>query len=217
MTDYLVVGLTGQSGAGKTTVSQQFKDSGFYVINCDTVSRIVTQKGSACNKKICEFFPSCFNSELELDRKELGKIVFNSKEKLECLNNIIFPFIKDYIQTEIDKALNNGNKNILLDAPTLFEAKMDTACDYIVSVIADYDLRLNRICKRDNISLSLAKSRFASQKSQEFFIEKSDYVIKNNTDLNSVIIDTQNVIARLKETSNGNHKEKKKASNSFDN
>lgn len=202
MKKYITVGLTGQSGAGKTTVSDEFLKNGFYIINCDTVSRMVTCAGSDCCKALCVIFPTCFNSELELDRKKLGEIVFSDKEKLELLNKTIFPYIIEYINNKIDYAVKNDERLILLDAPTLFEAEMEGSCDYIVSVVANFDLRVSRICKRDNITEMQAKNRLYSQKSEDFFREKSDFIIENNTDLETVIKQTQNVINTLKEMTN---------------
>lgn len=210
MKKYITVGLTGQSGAGKTTVSDEFLKNGFYIINCDEVSRKVTEAGSECCKALSVIFPTCFNRELELDRKKLGEIVFSDKEKLEQLNKTIFPYIIEYINNKIADAVKNGEKLILLDAPTLFEAKMENSCDYVVSVVADYGLRLKRICQRDNLTQIQAENRLCSQKSEEFFREKSDFIIENNTDLETVFKQTQNVINELKEMANVRKTDKEK-------
>ena len=88
-----IIGLTGQSGAGKTTVSKYFRQKGFAVIDCDIVARNVTRQGSCCNKELAEIFPQCFDESLSLDRQALAKIVFSNKDKLNQLNNIILPLI----------------------------------------------------------------------------------------------------------------------------
>lgn len=199
MKDYVVVGLTGQSGAGKTTVSECFGQKGFYIINCDNVSRKVTEQGSDCNKELCKAFPDCFDDFLTLDRAKLGKTVFGNSEKLEALNEIIFPYIINYIDNEIEYAVNNGSVYILLDAPTLFEAKMESSCDYIVSVVANFDIRVNRVAMRDNISRELIRDRFNSQHSESFFVEKSDFVVKNNSDEMSAHQQTFEIIDKIKE------------------
>lgn len=210
MKNYIVVGLTGQSGAGKTTVSDKFSKNNFYIINCDMVSRKVTEKGSECCKALAKIFPDCFNNELELDRKKLGCVVFSDKEKLNKLNDTIFPYIISYINKEITLAVNNGEKYILLDAPTLFEAKMESTCDYIVSVVANFDVRLERICKRDNLTEIQGKNRLSSQNTEKFFRENSDFIIENNTDLDSINLQTQNVINKIKEMANVHCKDKEK-------
>lgn len=196
----IVVGLTGQSGAGKTTVSKLFFKNGFYVINCDQVSRLVTEKGSNCNRKLAEYFPECFDDEFTLDRRKMGETVFGNEDNLKLLNDTIFPFIIDYINKEIELQVRDGEKFILLDAPTLFEAEMEDSCDYIVSVVADFNIRAERICRRDNITPELAEKRFSSQHSEEFFREKSDFVIENNSDKASVETATLKVISIIKES-----------------
>lgn len=201
MKNYCVVGLTGQSGAGKTTVSSCFLENDFFVVNCDLVSREVTQKGSDCNKKLSEYFPDCFDDELTLDRKKLGTCVFKDKEKLSLLNSTIFPFIIDNINKKIENAVSDGKKYILLDAPTLFEAKIENTCDFIVSVIADVNIRAKRICARDNLPLEQVLNRFSSQHTEDFFKEKSDFIIENNEGIESVIFQTISIINKIKEQS----------------
>ena len=195
-----VAGLTGQSGAGKTTVSDAFKENGFEIINCDLVAREVTQAGSECCKKLAKIFPDCFDDGFALDRRKLGEIVFSDKAKLQMLNDTIYPFINKLIDKKINAA---QSRFILLDAPTLFEAGADKLCSVIVSVVADYDIRLERIIKRDGISKELAKKRFASQHTMEFFREHSSFVIENNGTVNETYRKTCEVIKIIKERYNG--------------
>ncbi|NLZ45341.1 MAG: dephospho-CoA kinase [Clostridiales bacterium] len=211
MDNFYLVGLTGQSGAGKTTVSNMFKNNGFAVINADLVSRSVTQAGTECCKALSVHFPTCFDDNFNLDRKSLGNIVFNDKEKLKILNNTIFPFISKEIDKEIKAIVRDGENLILLDAPTLFEADIDDKCDCIVSVVADFDIRIKRILERDGIPVELVKSRFSSQLSEQFFISKSDYIIKNNTDIENLISDTDSIINQIKENANDPKESSKKS------
>lgn len=176
-----VIGLTGQSGAGKTSVSNVFAENGFSVINADIVSREVVEKGSDCLSEIAEAFGSgIITDEGTLDRKKLGTIVFSDKEKLRELNGIIYPYIIKRIIDRIDELKAAGSELILLDAPTLFEANADDLCDLIISVTADEAIRTERIMARDNISKEAALRRFDSQLTEHFFITHSDFVIKNN-------------------------------------
>ncbi len=197
-----IIGLTGQSGAGKTTVSKAFEQSGFTVINCDMIARKVTEAGSLCCKKLSEIFPECFSNDLVLDRRKMAEIVFSDKDKLEKLNQTIYPFINDMIKEKLNEA-EKLSEFALLDAPTLFEAGADKLCDRIVSVIADEKTRLMRIISRDGISEELAKKRFNSQHTTEFFRQHSDYVIENNGDLSAVTDKTAEVINNIKERYNG--------------
>ncbi|MGN0594628.1 MAG: dephospho-CoA kinase [Hominimerdicola sp.] len=193
----IIVGLTGQSGAGKTTVSDTFRKHGFGIINCDLVARNVTEDGSECNKKLAKIFPECFDKDYKLDRARLGGIVFADKDKLKLLDDTIYPFINHNIECEIN-ALSEQYEYILLDAPTLFEAGADKLCDVIVSVIADEKLRLERILLRDKIDEQKIKDRFSSQLSADFFVSHSDYVIENNGDISLLPERTCMVINELK-------------------
>lgn len=202
--DYIIVGLTGQSGAGKTTVSKYFEKNDFAVINCDLVARNVTNAGSECNNSLAKIFPDCFDKSLTLDRTALAKIVFSNEKKLKLLNDTIFPFIIADINHEINRLISTGKKYILLDAPTLFEAGADSICDVIISCVAERNLRAERISKRDNISAELINKRFDSQKSEDFFRHNSDYIVENNKDESYAIKQCKEIIIDIKRRLNGN-------------
>ena len=98
----MVVGLTGQTGAGKSTVSQVFAQNGFAVINADKIARVVVEKGSKCLDEISDFFGSrILNEDKTLNRKALAKIVFTDRSKLDSLNTIIYPYITGEILRQI--------------------------------------------------------------------------------------------------------------------
>lgn len=195
-----VIGLTGQSGAGKTTVSGVFSQNGFAVIDADIISREVTQKGQPCLGELAEAFGSdILNIDGTLNRKKLGGIVFSDKEKLRQLNGIIYPYIIYRIISRIDELSEAGERLILLDAPTLFEANADDLCDLIISVTADEDIRLRRITVRDGITPEAAKRRFESQYSEHFFINHSDFVIKNNKTPDILAAKAEEVAGKIKE------------------
>lgn len=181
LTDTMVIGLTGQTGAGKSTVSRVFAENGYAIINADHISRKVVEKGSECLKELTEMFGlNILNPDETLNRKELAKIVFVDKTKLEMLNSIIYPYITTEIISQIRHFSENGKKLILLDAPTLFESHSDDFCEIIISVVADPETRKKRIIQRDNITAEHAQNRMDSQLSTEFFIEHSDFIIENN-------------------------------------
>ena len=192
------VGLTGQSGAGKTMVSEIFAQRGFGVINCDQVARDVTAPMCECIFDLYQYFPECIDKKtMTLDRRALGKIVFADREKLELLNHTIFRYIRKEINWRIAN-MAPDLKYILLDAPTLFEAGMDERCDFVVSVTAAEEIRLRRVMERDGLDEESAKERFSSQHSTEFFEKNSDYVIRNDGSMEDVIRQTEEVIERIK-------------------
>ena len=183
----MVVGLTGQTGAGKSTVSKVFAENGYAVIDADLVARKVVEKGSKCLGEIEEIFGSgVISPEGTLDRKALANIVFTDKVKLETLNTIIYPYITGEILRQIKANSRKGEKLILLDAPTLFESRADDFCEIIISVLADPDIREKRITARDGITTKQARDRMNSQLDEEFFVSRSDYIIHNNGTIDTV-------------------------------
>lgn len=197
-----VIGLTGQSGAGKTTVSQIFSENGFAVINADKVARKVMEKGSSCLEKTCAVFGDVKDSDGNLDRKLLASIVFTDMDKKKEYEGIIFPYITEEIEREISDAEKNGDEYILLDAPTLFESGTDSLCSVIVSVICDRKVRLARIISRDGITRQQAENRLNSQHSDDFYILRSDYVIANDGTGDELSEKTRSVIKMIKERDN---------------
>lgn len=194
----MVVGLTGQTGAGKSTVSRVFREYGFAVIDADIISREVVEKGSACLSEIEDcFHEGVITPEGTLDRKALGAIVFSDAKKLELLNSIMYPYIVGRILQEIHHLADMGQTMILLDAPTLFESRADDFCDLIISVIAREPLRLERIMKRDGLTEEQSQHRIDSQLPECFFKGHSDFIIKNNKGLDNLDAVSREVAEKL--------------------
>ena len=183
----MVVGLTGQTGAGKSTVSKIFASNGFTVINCDQVARKIVEKGTKCLDEIADLFGSAvINEDGPLNRRGLAGIVFSDKSKLEALTTITYPYITGEILRQIRVHSMKGEKLILLDAPTLFESRADDFCEIIISVLANADIREKRIIARDGLTVDQARRRMNSQLDEEFFKSHSDYIIHNNGNMDTV-------------------------------
>jgi dephospho-CoA kinase len=194
-----VIGLTGQSGAGKTTVSSVFKESGYAVINADEISRKVVEPGSACLKELSEYFGTrIILPDGTLNRSLLADIAFSDKSEQKKLNAIIYPYINEILCAHIKQIKETGYKFILYDAPTLFESKADDLCDLIISVTAKEDIRKKRVMERDNLTEDSLNRRFGIQHTENFFIKHSDFVIKNNKTLEELIEKTREVADKIK-------------------
>lgn len=180
----ITIGLTGQTGAGKSTVGKMLSNVGFYYIDCDEVARLATEKGSPILKKLAKAFgEDIINENGELIRKDLAKRAFCSEEKTRLLNSITHPYISHLVEKKINGAFSDGYDVVVVDAPQLFESNIDKKCSIIVSVIADEDIRLTRIMQRDNIDEKSAKLRINAQLNEEYFKSHSDIIITNNGDV----------------------------------
>lgn len=206
--EHRIIGLTGQSGAGKTFVSEVFRRNGFEIIDADIISREVMQKDTPCLAELTEVFgKGILTADGELNRKKLGGIVFSDKEKLRQLDAICYPYIIFKIIKKIEELAKGGARLILLDAPTLFEANADDLCDLIISVTAKKELREQRIMLRDGITAEDAAKRFNSQYSERFFVNHSDFVIKNNKSEELLTAKAEEVAEKIKEYYNGTFSE----------
>ena len=176
-----VIGLTGQTGAGKSTVRELFKAKGAAVIDADAVSHDIADNDLSCLTDIVEHF-SCIvlNDKGKLNRKALGRIVFSDQKKLAVLNKIMFPYIVSAIKGKVTAYEHAGAQMIVIDGATLIESGCSKMCSVLISVTAEEETRLTRIIHRDGISKRDAVRRVSAQHPEEFYIEASDYVIKNN-------------------------------------
>lgn len=175
-----VIGLTGPTGAGKTTVSKVLAQNGYSIIDADQVARKAVLPGSECLMKITEVFgKDVLNFDRSLNRQALGHIVFSNKDKLRHLEGIIFPYIILEIQQLIQQSEERGTPIVILDAPTLFESGCDKLCDEVIVVIAPTNARLLRIVSRDGITFEQAMQRISSQHDDAFYTERADFVVDN--------------------------------------
>ncbi len=177
-----VIGITGSSGSGKTTISEILgKRQDTKVINADKMAKKLTNSETEYFLEIKEAFQKD-NIVLEngnLNRAKLADLIYHDKASLEKLNQITFKHLLPKIEQEIQN-LDETIKLIVIDAPLLFEAKLDKFCDKTIAIETTQDVKIKRICKRDNISEQVAKARLKIQKSNEFYTQNADYVIEND-------------------------------------
>lgn len=199
LSNKIIIGLTGTSGSGKSTVADIFKKSGCKIIDADLVARKVMIPPSKCLDELCiKFGDDILNFDGTLKRALLAQRAFSSKENTELLNSITHPFIVTKINNDIKQSFENGYNIVVVDAPQLFESKCNNICNIIVSVIAPTDIRLGRIIARDNITKFQAMQRMSAQHTDEFFKENCDYVINNNTTVLELVKNTEKLIAEIK-------------------
>ncbi len=176
----IVLGLCGQSGAGKTTVLESFVSFGATVCDCDRISREVMGKDTPCSAEVIQVFGQDICRDGEIDRKALGKLVFFDPEKLASLTEITHRYIKAEVYKRIDEARKDNVKLFVIDAPLLFESGLDAECDVTVAVTANAQTRIDRIMKRDGIDRELAEKRLESQLSEDELNRLASEVIVND-------------------------------------
>lgn len=173
-----VIGITGSSGSGKTLIASIIKEQyNADLINADQIVKNESQKGTDYYKAIVK----CFGKEIldengNLDKKKLANIIYESKISREKLNQITYKYIVDEIKSKI---YSSKNDIVVVDAPLLFESDLNKLCNIVIAVIADEEVKINRICTRDNIDRKLAKKRLNIQATDKFYIKNADYIIKN--------------------------------------
>ena len=195
-----VIGLTGPSGAGKTTFCQIAADLGIKSIDTDALYHSLLVPPSPClDELVCEFGEKILDSEGCLDRPCLASIVFGEggESKLDKLNEITHKYVLGEARSIIADADQNGERAIIVDAPALFESGFDKECDFTVCVLAERASRLDRIVGRDKITEDLARARIDAQKSDEFYKNNSDHTVINNGSPELMKADIQSILSNM--------------------
>ena len=176
-----IIGLTGQTGAGKSSVREILREKGAAVIDADTVAHGITENNVNCIYDIVSHF-SCLvlNEKGSINRKALGRRVFSDPKELAALNKIIFPYILEEVEHAVLEKISAGAQNVVIDGATIIESGCGKMCDVLVSVVAEEGVRSERIIRRDNLSRTEAARRIGAQKPQAYFAENTDFVIENN-------------------------------------
>lgn len=184
-----VIGLCGGSGSGKGTVALLFKEYGFASVDTDELYHKITSYISPCLSELISAFGSDIVRDGRLYRPALREKVFfdgDNSGELALLNAITHKHIRAETEALIRKYEKDGAFAVLIDAPLLFESGFDNLCTSVIAVVSDTELRVERIVRRDGIAREQAIRRINSQINDEILIQKSDYVIVNDGDLDTL-------------------------------
>ena len=174
----IILGITGPTGAGKSTASKIFEKHGVEIIDTDVLARKIVEPDMPALKELADAFgKDILNDDGTLKRQELARLAFSDPAKLRILDSITHRYIKEEINIIIEKSKSD---TVGIDGAVLFESGVSDMCDYIISVIADEDIRIKRIMSRDAISEGAARTRVGAQKNNAFYLENSDYIVYNN-------------------------------------
>lgn len=171
----LIVGLTGGTGAGKTSALAALEDLGGTVLDCDAVYHQMLRTDPALREAITAAFGPVFGPDGTLDRQKLGNIVFSDPAALERLNAIVY----EYLPPELLRRAQ-GHTLVGLDAISLMESGLGRLCACTVAVLAPAEDRVRRIMARDGISEDYARLRISAQPSDAFYRERCSHILENN-------------------------------------
>jgi dephospho-CoA kinase len=204
MNKLYVVGVTGPMGSGKSEVTKVFEENNISIIDTDQLSRRVVEPGSPCLKQLVEnFSEEILNADGTLNRRELAKRAFASKEKTKLLNSITHPYIIEMTKSILIQMEQSDESIAVIEAALLFESRMDSICDKTVAVIAPFEIRLERVLKRDsNLNKTQAVLRMSAQQPEEYYTERADFVIKNSGDFRHLREQTDKLAQNFKEWAN---------------
>ena len=183
MRRYKIIGLTGPSGAGKSAAAEVFRELGYEILDADGLSRMTLKRGSITLKMLqAAFGDDVADENGEPDRRLIAERAFADKQSTELLNQITHPSIYMFALAELKRLIDSGKTRIVFDAPTLLDSNGQFICDAVVSVIAEPEIRLQRIIARDKLTREQAEKRISAQHPDSFYIEQSDVVLYNNGD-----------------------------------
>lgn len=176
----MIIGITGGTGCGKTTLLNHIRDAGGLILDCDSIYHELLRSDKEMLSAIDARFPGTVENG-SLNRKKLGAIVFSDENALMDLNAITHTAVKQ----EVLRRLESAPSLAAIDAIGLFEGGLAPLCDVTVAVTAPEEQRVRRLMERDGISEEYARSRIAAQKPQAWFCSHCDTVLSNDADIQS--------------------------------
>ena len=171
----MIIGITGGTGCGKTTLLDIIRQQGGVVLDCDAIYHELLQRDDALLTAISDRFPGVV-TDGKLDRKKLGSIVFADEQALQDLNRITHGAVRQ----EVLRRLNSFSGLAAIDAIGLFEGGLAQLCDVTVAVTAPEEDRIRRLMIRDGITEEYARKRILAQHSEDWFREKCDDCLTND-------------------------------------
>ena len=172
----MILGITGGTGCGKTTLLNIIAEKGGLILDCDALYHQLLARDDRLLQAIEARFPGTVENG-QLQRKKLGAIVFSDHNALQDLNKITHSAIKE----EVLRQLEAKPRLAAIDAIALFEGGLAELCDTIVAVTAPVEVRVQRLMQRDQISEDYARSRIAAQHDESWFRQHCHHILENDS------------------------------------
>ncbi len=195
----IAAALTGNIGSGKSTVVKILNENGIKTINSDEIAHSVLEM-KEIKKKLKEVFGDILTEEGKVDRKKLGKIVFQNREKLNLLNSIVHPEVLKKIYEELNK-LSKREKIVVVEIPLLFETGLDKFFKPIIFIYTPLKTQIERLEKRDKLPYEEILKRIKAQGKIEEKIKNSHYIIENNSTISELKRKVKEIIKEIERDS----------------
>ena len=175
-----IIGITGPTGAGKTTALNELEQLGGAIIDCDAVYHDLLRHDTALQVELEQAFGALKDGQGNIDRKKLGNMVFHDPAALERLNGIVSSHIGRAVNTLLEQARQAGKTAAAVDGITLMESGLGRCCHTTVAILAPVEERIHRICAREGISEQYARARVAAQKQDDYFRANCEHILMND-------------------------------------
>lgn len=176
----IIIGITGPTGAGKTTALRELEALGGAIIDCDAVYHGILNSDPDLQRALETEFGPLKGEQGEIDRKKLGAVVFRDPTALERLNAIVYPVIGRAVDRLLKQAEREGKPAAAVDGITIIESGLAERCDTTVAVLAPVEERVRRICLREGISEDYAMARVTAQKQDDYFWANCEHILMND-------------------------------------
>lgn len=190
-----VIGLTGPTGAGKSTVCAVWVRMGCAVVDADRIAREAVSLPECLLALQKEYGADLVNAQGVLDRKLLAARAFSTPQKAAQLNRITHPVILKMVSAQLEQL--RKAQPVVLDAPLLFESGAERFCTKTAAVIAPQKVRLERIMKRDGITAEQGAARMSAQQQDSYYTSRADYVLDGSVPLQELDLAAQNLLTQI--------------------
>ena len=195
----LVLGLTGGIATGKSTADKFFEEKNNPIVDCDEIAHNIMNVNKPAWKDIKEVFGEKYlNEDQTINRKKLGKLVFNDPTKMKILNEITHPRIFQEMESQIAQYKSEGYSLIIVDAPVLFESHSEKYYDKTLVISLPQDLQIKRLMARNNLTKEEALSRINSQMSLKEKEARATYVIENTGSVEDLYKKLNELLTKIK-------------------
>lgn len=176
------VAITGGIGSGKSSVSDYLEKRGYSILRSDLIAKELMAQDAQVKEKLIEEFGDESYSDDKLNTKYLAANVFTNEENVQKINSIVHPPVMQKID-ELTKEIFKNNDIVFIETALVYEANLEDFFDYVLLVLADEKVRIERIINRENVTAEQVRARMQFQIPDEEKKDDADFVLDNNTTL----------------------------------